>query len=98
MFCVDFPVCQDSLTKCARVAFLRFGRPLILRVWRDLTHSQFQSVVLKAMVGYLREGIRLADVCRSGVLFNCRVVDGLPDRSVLPADADHPFYSPSVDK
>jgi len=76
----------------------RFGVPLILRVWRDLTHSQFQSVVLKAMVRYLREGIRLPDVCRSGVLFRCRVVDGLQGRSVLPIDADHPFYSPSVDK
>lgn len=82
------------------MAFLlyRFGPPLILRVWRDLTHSQFQSVVLKGMVGYLREGIRLADVCRSGVLFRCRVMDGLPGRAVLPIDADHPFYSPSVDK
>lgn len=76
----------------------RFGPPLILRVWRDLTHSQFQSVVLKAMVGYLREGISLADVCRSGVLFKCRVMDALPGRAVLPSDADHPFYSPSVDK
>ena len=78
--------------------FPRFGPPLILRVWRDLTHSQFQSVVLKALVGYLREGIRLADVCRSGVLFQCRVMDALPGRAVLPIDADHPFYSPSIDK
>ena len=78
---------------------LRFGPPLILRVWRDLTHSQFQSVVLKAMSSHLREGVRLADVCRSGVLFQCRVVDGLPGRCVLPTDTeDHPFYSPSVDK
>lgn len=76
----------------------RFGPPLILRVWRDLTHSQFQSVVLKALVGYLREGIRLADVCRSGVLFKSKVMDALPGRAVLPTDVDHPFYSPSVDK
>ena len=77
----------------------RFGPPLILRIWRDLTHSQFQSVVLKSMACYLRQGVRLADVCRSGVLFQCRVVDGLPGRCVLPTDTeDHPFYSPSVDK
>lgn len=50
------------------------------------------------MVGYLREGIRLADICRSGILFKCRVMDGLPGRAVLPFDADHPFYSPSIDK
>lgn len=41
---------------------VRFGPPLILRVWRDLTHSQFQSVVLKAMAKHLREGVKLADV------------------------------------
>ncbi len=76
----------------------RFGSPLILRVWRDLTHQQFQSVVLKAMSTNLREGVRLPEVCRSGVLFQCRIVDGLPGRSILPTDADHPFYSQSVDK
>ena len=41
---------------------IRFGPPLILRVWRDLNHSQFQSVVLKALMKYLREGVRLVDV------------------------------------
>ena len=76
----------------------RFGPPLILRVWRDLTHSQFQSVVLKAMSAHLREGVKLAEVCRSGVLFHCRIMDGLPGRSILPTDVEHPFYSPSVDK
>ncbi len=76
----------------------RFGSPLILRVWRDLTHMQFQSVVVKAMAKYLQEGVRLTDVCRSGRLFRCRVVDGLPGRSILPDDAEHPFYSPSIDK
>ncbi len=76
----------------------RFGPPLILRVWRDLTHQQFQSVVLKAMTTHLRDGVRLPEVCRSGVLFQCRIMDGLPGRSILPTDADHPFYSPSVDK
>lgn len=50
---------------CSFPAFLplSFGRPLILRVWRDLTHQQFQSVVLKNMARYLREGIRLPEVC-----------------------------------
>ena len=88
-----------SLPPLPTHTYCRFGPPLILRIWRDLTHSQFQSVVLKSMACYLREGVRLADVCRSGVLFQCRVVDGLPGRCVLPTDAeDHPFYSPSVDK
>jgi ubiquitin C-terminal hydrolase len=76
----------------------RFGHPLILRVWRDLTHQQFQSVVLKNMAQFLREGIRLPEVCRNSSLFKCRVVDGLPGHCVLPTDADHPFYSPSIDK
>ena len=31
-------------------------------MWRDLNHSQFQSVVLKALMKYLREGVRLVDV------------------------------------
>ena len=43
----------------------RFGQPLILRIWRDLTHSQFQSVVLKNMAHYLRDGVHLADVSLS---------------------------------
>ena len=76
----------------------RFGPPLILRIWRDLTHSQFQSVVLKSMMSHLREGVKLADICRTGVLFQCRVVDGLPGQCVLPTDTDHPFYSPSIHK
>lgn len=59
---------------------------------------QFQSVVLKALASYLREGVHLADICRSGRLFECKVVDGLPGRSVLPTDVEHPFYSPSIDK
>ena len=91
-------VCLYCINNTFSVCNHRFGQPLILRVWRDLTHSQFQSVVLKAMVGYLREGIRLADVCRSGILFRCKVMDALPGRAMLPTDADHPFYSPSVDK
>ena len=37
-------------------------------------------------------------VCRSGTLFRCRVMDGLPGRCILPTDVDHPFYYPSVDK
>ena len=45
---------------------IRFGPPLILRVWRDLNHSQFQSVVLKALMKYLREGVRLVDVSVGG--------------------------------
>ena len=72
--------------------------PLILRIWRDLTHMQFQSVVLKAMAKSLREGSQLTEVCRSGKLFRCKVIDALPGQSILPSDAEHPFYSPSVDK
>lgn len=53
----NVPVC---LSLC------RFGPPLILRVWRDLNHSQFQSVVLKALMKYLREGVRLVDVSVGG--------------------------------
>ena len=37
-------------------------------------------------------------VCRSGTLFRCRVMDGLPGRCILPTDVDHPFYYSSVDK
>jgi hypothetical protein len=87
------------VNKCGQTHFgRRFGRPLILRVWRDLTHQLFQSVVLKNMAEFLRDGVRLPEVCRSGILFKCRVVDGLPGRCVLPTDVEHPFYSPSVDK
>ena len=51
------------MSVCLRI---RFGPPLILRVWRDLNHSQFQSVVLKALMKYLREGVRLVDVSVGG--------------------------------
>ena len=64
---------------------IRFGPPLILRVWRDLNHSQFQSVVLKALMKYLREGVRLVDVSVGGgegecvvcVCVECRWSQGL---------------------
>ena len=59
---------------------------------------QFQSVVLKAMAAYLSGGVCLADMCRSGRLFRCRVVDGLSGRTILPSDTEHLFYSPSIDK
>ena len=44
------------------VCVCRFGQPLILRIWRDLTHHQFQSVVLKNMTQFLRDGLRLPEV------------------------------------
>ena len=35
----------------------RFGTPLCVRVWRDFTYSQIQSVVFKSMKKYLLDGI-----------------------------------------
>ena len=36
---------------------IRFGNPLCLRVWRDFTYSQLQSVVFKSMRKYLHDGV-----------------------------------------
>lgn len=75
----------------------RFGPPLVLRIWRDLTYAQFQSVVLKVLSKYLRESIDMAKVVSSEILFRCRVMDGMQGRCILSTDTENPFYSPSVD-
>lgn len=42
----------------------RFGLPVVLRVRRNLTHTQFQSVLLHSMCNHLKHNLQeLQDVC-----------------------------------
>jgi hypothetical protein len=78
----------------------RFGHPLVLRVRRNLTQHQFQSVVLNALKEHLHSSPKeLSEVISSQVLFQSQVVtnnnkDGL---GVLKDDGRGMFHHCTVD-
>ncbi|XP_019852485.1 PREDICTED: ubiquitin carboxyl-terminal hydrolase 31-like [Amphimedon queenslandica] len=76
----------------------KFGTPLCLRVWRDFTYSQLQSVVFKGIKKYLHEGVNPEIICRDYIFFKCRVLDGLQGQEYLDPYCTTPLQSPTVEK
>jgi hypothetical protein len=76
----------------------RFSSPLCLRIWRDFTYSQLQSVVFKGIRKYIQDGINSESVCRDYIFFKCRVIDGLQGQEYLDPYSPSPLHSPSVEK
>lgn len=76
----------------------RFGLPSIVRVLRELSYENLQAAILKAMSRILIDNVSSQAIQNQGLLFRLRVVNGLPGKSALSPEVDHPLYQATVDK
>lgn len=74
-----------------------FGVPMIFRIHRDLTHYQFQSVVLKTLSKYVQGNVDMFKVWH-GLLFHCRLMDPIPSKCVPLTNYHRPFYTAAVER
>ncbi|XP_020616960.1 ubiquitin carboxyl-terminal hydrolase 31-like [Orbicella faveolata] len=75
----------------------RFGLPFIVRVLRELSYERLHAAILKAMARILLDNVS-SQVKKQRLLFRLRVVNGLPGKSALSPEVDHPLYQATVDK
>ncbi|KXJ26614.1 ubiquitin carboxyl-terminal hydrolase 31 [Exaiptasia diaphana] len=75
----------------------RFGPPFIVHVLREVSFTQLQSILLKAMGRMLKDNVH--EVAKQKKpLFKLRVVGGNADKCYLSPDViDHPLYQETVD-
>lgn len=76
----------------------RFGLPFIVRVLRELSYEELQAALLKAMSRILIDDYSSEAVQKQNVMFRLRVANGLPGKSYLAPELDHPLYQATVDK
>lgn len=76
----------------------RFGLPFIVRVLRELRYNELQTALLKAMSRILNESYSSEAIRKQGLMFRLRVLFGLPGKSALSPEVNHPLYQTTVDK
>jgi hypothetical protein len=69
----------------------------VLRVYRDISFLDLQTVIFKVMPQYLKVEGRISEQKKSAIL-TVHVVDGVHHSVCLPHDLDHPLFTPIVDK
>lgn len=74
-----------------------FGPIFSCQAPRDGSYYDIQQVILESLRPILQRSVKI-EKCKDQVLFRLRVVGGLPGKSYLPEDIDHPLYMPTVDK
>jgi hypothetical protein len=74
-----------------------FGSVFSALVSREASYKQIQLDVLNGMRSLLKRDIDLSGV-GAGMNLRLRVIGGIPGKSYLPEDVDHPLYVQTVDK
>lgn len=74
-----------------------FGPIFSCQAPRDGSFFDIQQVILESLRPILQRSVKI-EKCKNQVLFRLRVVGGLPGKSYLPDDIDHPLFMPTVDK
>ncbi|CAG2121914.1 unnamed protein product, partial [Medioppia subpectinata] len=75
-----------------------FGSPFSTLVSREASHKQIQLDILNAMRSLLKHDVDMSSMSTCGLNLRLRVIGGIPGKSYLPDDVDHPLYVQTVDK
>lgn len=74
-----------------------FGPLFSCQVSRESSFKELQADILKTMEPIMKENIDL-NIAKESIIFQLRVVGGIPGKNYLTREVDHPLYMPTVDK